>query len=418
MAPASKSNASKLSLKKAKTVLPKRLSTRDAHLRLVKPLRAKTGKQHRATEQDRFMIKSLHEQGKSISQIARTVDIGRSSVSRMLKNGCPLKRSYKKRARTSLTPSALKAITKVQKEHEKKRLPLTNRVWCAKARRFGWRKANIRTLRHAKHLLGLETRLATIKKRTVLTESNKVWRVNVAKERARLTKDQLRRCIWIDESEGQLEVRRYHVRHVDNHEPIIDIVPDPKNEKVHFLIAVGNGQKAFEHLPLKRPVLKDKKGNTVRRTLATGRRPKGQTDEQKAENLRLNQPNEGMTWNGRTLLPIFEKWAETEWFKTCYGVIIDNAKAHSEIVKFLKSKKIRVLSQPANSPDMNDVEQVHQTVKQRAIDLTPTNNHELLAAFKKVFNKFTLDEFDKYLDSYREKTLPWIIENGGEISPF
>jgi hypothetical protein len=387
--------------------------------RVLTPLRKSNSKFRRMSFADKTQIKILHEHGHTPSEIARKVGFAQASVFMFVKKGCPLEAPAKKhRPRTSLTPKVLADIKSIVKQHVRTRQPITNAILAAKAGKKGWKKANKRSVRRAKRMLRITSVLSSVKKRANITDENKRLRVQAALERKDISQSDMKRIVWIDESEGQIQAVRQHMIFEGETNDIITVVPDRKDEKVHYLVAVGNGGKAFDHLPLRRLVQRDKTGKAITPTLAAGtRRPRGTTPAQKAKNAKLNKPNEGETWNETTLLKIFKEWVKLDWFKNCYAVVLDNAKPHFSIRTFLLRHKIKVLDHPANSPDMNLAEQVHQTIKQKAKQMFPQNNHELLEAYKKAFGNFDIRKFNnKYLRHFRDQTLTSIIKSKGEIS--
>ena len=347
------------------------------------------GKGNRTQTADRTTIHILHRQGKNNCEIGRLLGIDRSNVSRILKHR-RLDRIYTQRRATSLTEENLKIIHDIAEDHYKKKLPLTNAVWVALAKRAGWEKANERTLRDAKHKLDWVCVKAQCRPEHTFYLARRERRVFIAQERQTMTPDQWDRTIWIDESEGQIQPQREYVVKRGSPRPMVPLT-DKKGEKVHFLIAIGNGWKSdLETLPLRRPVTRNEQGRAIVPTLATGRRRKGSGD-----NARLNQPNEGKTWNQSTLLPIFKKWVKTKAFQTCYAVVLDNAPSHHAIRDFLESKGIKVLDHPAGSPDMNAVEHVHQAIKQEAKRMhpAPINNHQYKEKLAIAFKNYTKEDF-------------------------
>jgi transposase len=373
---------------------------------------------HNTSEVERLKIlEKYHVHDMSYAQIARLTGRDEKTVALWVKRGHFENVPKSGRPRTTLTIECLAATDEIAVEHAMNNKALTGVVWRAKLKKRG-HNVSARSLREAKNQLGLMTVKARLKPERAYYKVNRDRRVSCARERQKLTADQLRRIIWIDESEGQIQpIREFVVRKPakgKTREPVFVENVDGKEEKVHFLIAIGNGWKSkFEHLPVRRPVDRDDEGKSIPRTKARGRRAKGNAD-----NKKLNQPNEGKTWNGDTLTPIFEKWLQSPKFKSCYGVVLDNARPHSKIRELLEKHHINVLEHPPHSPDMNIIEHVHQTVKQRARSHAATNNKELLAAYEAEWAKYSPEEFQEVQVSKYPAILQAVITNKGFPTKF
>lgn len=364
---------------------------------LIIALRGKKQAQVRTVMNDRINIQRLHLMNKSISEISRQVGLARATVRKWIASPT-FETSHHKAGRPRTVNDANGLAVVKQVYEEKINQPLTNIVALALARRANYRGSSVRSLRDAKKELKIKTIKASFKPARALWPENRKKREKHARVRLRWTKAQRKGIIWIDESEGQIQpIRQRWVMAGDDrcHRDPIAPTPDKKDEKVHFLIAFGNGFKSFEHLPLRRAVVRNDDGVAIR--------PKGDARRKRGApgNKQLNLANEGKTWNADGLLAIFKDWYKDEKFRSCYGVVLDNARPHAKVADWLRSKNIFVIDHPPHSPDFNVCEQIHQTVKQRAKNEMPINNHELLAAYKKVFNDFDADTFlDKYLDKY------------------
>ena len=369
------------------------------------------------------LIRNFHEQGKKNSWISKTLKISDHTIRKWInRDPDDLEQKFSAgRPATLNTPE----VRRVLRETQAKDLFNTCTVaqFRAKATRKRKKGSNVHT--------ALTTMSETTFRRTYESEGlkaaktlskpigmvlNCAERLKAAKRRKRWTKKFTRGIIWIDQSCGQRSGGdRCMVR--EGQPRTVALYPDPEEEKVHFAIGIGNGWKSpFVHLPVRRPVQKDANGKTIHLTAATGRRPKGTTDEERAENKKKNQANEGETWTAKKMISILTSKAWLPQLQKATGVVLDAQKGfHKSVVEALREKGVNVIDHPAHSPDMNLVELVHGSIKNPNTEgvQCATDNVQLLAAYKKNWAKYNLDTFGNIVDGM-PRTLDEIIrKNGG-----
>ena len=369
------------------------------------------------------LIRNFHEQGKKNSWISKTLKISDHTIRKWInRDPDDLEQKFSAgRPATLNTPE----VRRVLRETQAKDLFNTCTVaqFRAKATKKRKKGSNVHT--------ALTTMSETTFRRTYESEGlkaaktlskpigmvlNCAERLTAAKRRKRWTNKFTRGIIWIDQSCGQRSGGdRCMVR--EGQERTVALYPDPKEEKVHFLIGIGNGWKSpFEHLPVRRPVQKDAKtGKTVHRTAATGRRAKGTTDEERADNKKKNQANEGETWTAAKVTDIVTGDDWLQHLLKATGVVLDAQRGfHKSVVEALREHGVNVIDHPAHSPDMNLIELVHGSVKNRnsVVVQRAANNEELLAAYEENWANYPLETFDNIVGGM-DNTLRRIVAKKG-----
>jgi hypothetical protein len=240
-------------------------------------------------------------------------------------------------------------------------------------------------------------------------------RLLAAKARLRWTNQFSESVIYIDEACGQRDGGR---RCTIPQGAKRTIVTQPgQGEKVRYLVGIGDGWKStLEFLAVRRPVLKDKAGKTVSRTLAAGtRRKMGGTAAEKKTNAKKNKPNEGETWTADRIISIMKKPRWLDALKNAGGVVLDAQHGfHKKVVEFLAEEGVNVIAHPANSPDMNLVEMVHGSIKNPNTEgvKQATNNHELVAAYKRNWSNYKLKTFAGIVKGFKT-IFQYIVEKNG-----
>lgn len=308
------------------------------------------------------------------------------------------------RPRTARTPDTMKVLRSVLRQSEWK--PTTLAQLRAKMAKRG-KLMPLRTLRQAKKDCGYSGRRGKKKPERAFFKVNRDKRVTCAKARLRWTLPQLRRVIWLDQSEcsrdgaGAVFQQRKGQGHA--------MVPsaDKKEEKVHWFLAIGNGWKSELHtLAVRRATVRDEHGSAVHRTASTGRRP--------ADPLRnkvLNKPNEGETWTLQRVTAACRRWLPH--LRKAFAVVVDNAPAHKGLLQFLRANGVNVADHSPYSPDLNLAENAHRDIKQGPRCAGCENNEELLAALKQEWKDYDEQRFqDLYVARYKDR-LKAVIDSKG-----
>ena len=309
------------------------------------------------------------------------------------------------RPRSSRTPSNIRVVKNVLKATEWKPCSL-------KQLRAKVAKKNVvlplRTLRQLKREdLGYTGRRGKKKPERAMWTCNRNKRVVIAKERLKWSVSQTKRVIWIDQSQCSRDgTNIFQQRRGQQH--VLQGVPDNKEEKVHYVIGIGNGWKSgLEALPIKRPVVRDGAGNAVAPTLLTGRRRAGQG----VDNARLNKANCGEQWTFEKMKKLCDKWMPQ--LRRAWKVVIDNAPAHHQLKPYLLGKGVSVADQAPYSPDHNLAENAHRDIKECPRSARCENNEQLLQALHEEWKGYKPAYFaDTYCPKYKARMKATIDGNG------
>jgi transposase len=350
----------------------------------------------------RGKILEMHQEGFTPTMIMRRLGCSRPSVYKWI-NRTHVNESLKcGRPRTARTLANTAVVKQVLKEGKWK--PMTLGVLRARVAKRGV-KLTKRSLRRLKvQDLNIRGKKGVKKPERAFWTVNRDKRLAVAKERLKLSKQFWSGVVWIDQSEKS---RATGATDYQLGQGETKFVPeaDRKEEKVHFLIGIGNGWKSpFVSLPLRRAVVRDVDGNAIRPTVATGRRTANP-----AVNAKKNAANQGETWTYERMKTILSSWLPG--LKKATAVVIDNAPSHRQLRGFLESKGVKVLAQSPYSPDLNLVENVHADLKRQA-EWAETNQ-EVLDDLKKAWKAYSPNYFQQtYVESYARR-LKAVIENKG-----
>ena len=79
----------------------------------------------------------------------------------------------------------------------------------------------------------------------------------------------------------------------------------------------------------------------------------------------------------------------------------DNAPCHTskKVKSFLVDNRVQVMDWPAQSPDLNPIENIWKIIGDRARTQNPKNQEELWESLKTEWNKITLSFCKKKIDS-------------------
>lgn len=367
-------------------------------------------------------IREWHAKDKSIKWIAERMGISERAVGRWVhRDEDDLVQHFGSgRPATLNTAANQRVLQQVQRQH--KHNTLTRQQFRAKVivsrKRGSKAKAELRgmsdtTFRRTMQAAALSSK-KTIKKPIGMVLKSKE-RLSEAKKRLRWTKEFANGIIYMDQSCGQ-RAGGTHCVVSEGQDRTIVTHPDGKDEKVHFLVGIGNGWKSpFEALNLRPAVLKDANGNTVRRTLATGRVKKGKTPAERSANAKRNTANQGETWTADKIISILRKRNWLPALKRATGVVLDAQHGfHKKVCEFLVEQGVNVIEHPPHSPDMNLVEFVHGSIKNSNTKgvQEAMNNHQLLAAYQQNWRDYRYSTFQRIVDGHK-KTLQRIVDKNG-----
>ena len=258
-----------------------------------------------------------------------------------------------------------------------------------------------------------ELRSCAGQKKPIGMNCHREARLAAAKLRAKWTQKYIDGIIWIDQSCSQrISCGRFIVRK-GQPRPFRFCV-DPKDEKMHFMIGIGNGWKSpFESLKVKRPVLKDDNGNTIHRTLANGRRLKGQAGK-------ANLPNQGETWTSERIISILTSRRWLPHLKKATGVVLDaQTRIHAPVIRALQKHGVKIITHPPCSPDLNLCEQAHKAVKKYTERLMiASNNEELMKACEDNWEEYDVADFARITGSYKKNVVAAIIAADGGATKY
>lgn len=82
---------------------------------------------------------------------------------------------------------------------------------------------------------------------------------------------------------------------------------------------------------------------------------------------------------------------------------------------WLREQKVKVVPWPANSPDLNVMENFHNLWKDRVAARNPTSKTALKRIIKQEFHKFTKEEIEKLVESVPVRLRKTIEAKGGHI---
>jgi transposase len=103
------------------------------------------------------------------------------------------------------------------------------------------------------------------------------------------------------------------------------------------------------------------------------------------------------------LLPFYLDYLNKHKIKLIFQQ--DNAPIHTyyKTLDFLKSKNIEVMFWPANSPDLNPIENIWNLLKNKIGKIYVTNKSELIEAINKTVNEFEISIIDNLVDSMNNR---------------
>lgn len=97
----------------------------------------------------------------------------------------------------------------------------------------------------------------------------------------------------------------------------------------------------------------------------------------------------------------------------------DNDSKHTAGVtkRFFENRRIKVLPWPAQSPDMNPIENLWEIVKDRVAELQPKNVAELRAKILEVWSQIPAEMCQKYALSFTKRSLK-LCRNKGRSTKY
>lgn len=96
----------------------------------------------------------------------------------------------------------------------------------------------------------------------------------------------------------------------------------------------------------------------------------------------------------------------------------DNAPCHKSIatMDYFKQHKIKVMDWPAQSPDLNPIENVWSYMKIKLADYNPRNMNDLKNLITQIWNEIPASFFKKLIDGMHNRCLQVIKAKGGHIN--
>ena len=86
-------------------------------------------------------------------------------------------------------------------------------------------------------------------------------------------------------------------------------------------------------------------------------------------------------------------------------------------MKWFEENNYILLQWPARSPDLNPIENIWATIKQRLRSKNITTISELKTAWKKEWKKFKIEDLENYINSMPNR-LESVIQNGGYMKKY
>ena len=124
----------------------------------------------------------------------------------------------------------------------------------------------------------------------------------------------------------------------------------------------------------------------------------------------------GMTMNGQRYLDLLKNKLELHMaVHNCTVFMQDGAPCHRAkiVTQFLKSKKIRILDWPGNSPDLNPIENLWSILKDKVSEKQPTSAKMLEQAIKEVWVRELSNEYCQSLVESMPRRLEAVIKAKG-----
>ena len=121
----------------------------------------------------------------------------------------------------------------------------------------------------------------------------------------------------------------------------------------------------------------------------------------------------GTTMNGQRYLDLLKNKLELHMaVHNCTVFMQDGAPCHRAkiVTQFLKSKKIRILDWPGNSPDLNPIENLWSILKDKVSEKQPTSAKMLEQAIKEVWVRELSNEYCQSLVESMPRRLEAVIK--------
>lgn len=372
---------------------------------------------YRASSQQKLIVKAMLDEGYGVAVTARTAKCTPKTV-RLWKARDSIKcRVSPGRPRTARAPEVMEAAKTIAAKN--KSTPMTHEAYRVKVVKATKVSMSTSSLARTKRELGVRGKAAMMKPERAFYKINLNKRVACAQKRLRWPVADVKRLVFLDESCGARNMNRIFQICTEadgsRERPIVPYADD-KDEKVHFLVAIGCGKIFFFALAVRRAVVRDADGKAKTRK-GRLRRKKGKTATQRAANAQKNKANCGQTWTASRLKRTVRKLLD--WLRNSAGVVMDNAPAHKQLREYLEQNDVTVHDHPPYAPDLNLAEDFIRDLKNKArTDSMPSNNKQLLKALKKAANssenqKMFLANHENRCENYPRR-LRTLIANGGK----
>jgi len=92
----------------------------------------------------------------------------------------------------------------------------------------------------------------------------------------------------------------------------------------------------------------------------------------------------------------------------------DNATAHTSkyTKQFLETKRVKTIDWPANSPDLNSIENIWSILKRAVSMRTPNNKKELMEYAEEEWGKISVETITNTVESMKTRILQVILRQG------
>ena len=127
-------------------------------------------------------------------------------------------------------------------------------------------------------------------------------------------------------------------------------------------------------------------------------------------------PPPGTTMNGKKYVNLLEEKLELHMqVHQCTIFMLDGAPCHrSKLASaFLKSKGVKTLDWPGNSPDLNPIDNLWEILKQKVADKQPSSGKALVDTIKNVWVTELSGEYCRNLSTSMPRRVHAVIESRG-----
>jgi len=292
--------------------------------------------------------------------------------------------------------------------------PATNRIAVALYKRQSKKSLSVRMIRKVKKELGYVSRVRPT--RIFLSAEHAQKRVEYAKQFQHWTaKDWEQNVLWTDETKGEQTTNG--VKH-----QILKAGEQPQ-PRFHFKTKVSvmlwGGMTGHSKLPMHCMPFKPTTTPANDMRLKSNRRDKAKkaaaAKAKKSVKTAINSDDYIENVLKKIVLPFIKKNPHVFLLHDnapCHGLGSTNSQVHAWLVK----NKVKVMPHPPSSPDLNMIEFVWRDIKQNPEVALCKTKEEIEAAYRKLFDKYSLPLFRKYCAKMPAKLKKVIDSNGYDMS--